>query len=327
MSKQANTAAIGAFVLGAVAILLVAIALLGSGKLFKDSVTYVAVFDSSVKGLNVGAPVQFRGVPMGSVSRIAIDRRTQTGTRESILIPVFLDISPDYSNIDDGGSRSTKELRKTIAELIDQGLRARLTQQSFVTGMLEIELIMVPDSEPVLTGAVKDVPEIPVIPTSLELIKTEVQNILEQLKKVPFAELVKDIQESVAAVRDLAASPDLKNSITNLNKLLGDPALQRSARDLDQLLVNSNRLVTTLNDESGPMLQEFSQAASSVSQAASSAEETLAKIATNIDQDSALYYEINQTLDQLGEAAQSLRTLTDYLNQHPEALLRGKQPE
>lgn len=327
MSKQASTAAIGAFVVGAIALAFAAIAVLGSGKFFRDSVTYVAVFDTSVKGLNVGAPVQFRGVPLGSVARIEIDRVQTNGGTEKILIPVFLNISPDYADIKNQGKLSRKEMRQAMDELIRGGLRARLTMQSFVTGLLEIELVIDPDEPPIMTGIVKGVPEIPVVPTSLEQVKLDILQFFDELKKVPLQKIVKDLHESIAAVRSLADSPDLKGAIASLDKLLSDPALQESAKNLDELLINSNELVKTLHQDSGPVLEDFGQAARALGKAASSAEDTLTRIADNVDHDSAMYYEINNTLEQVGAAARSLTTLANYLNQHPEALLKGKQAD
>lgn len=328
MSKQANTTAIGAFVLGAIALAVAAVALLGGGAFFRESVSYVAVFDTSVKGLRVGAPIQFRGVPIGAVSRIEIARAETSDNAERILIAVFLDISPDYASIADVKKKQTpKEMRKAITELIQGGLKARLAQESFVTGLLEIELVLDPDQAQVMTGIIKGVPEIPVIPTSLEQAKDDIRHFIDELKKIPMAEMAQNVNEAIVAIRDLTGSPDLMDAIANLNTLLGDPSLQEMAKKIDKLVDDTDDLMVTLNQDTGPVLRDIGQAAKALADASTGAKVALAKVSDNIDQDSAVYYEINKTLEQVGAAALSLATLTNYLNQHPEALIKGKQPD
>ena len=88
MSSKANPTAIGAFVIGALAIAIGGVVALGGGKFFKDTTTYVMFFDSSVSGLRVGAPVEFRGVNVGSVTKIL----GTIGEDLEIQIPVYVEI-------------------------------------------------------------------------------------------------------------------------------------------------------------------------------------------------------------------------------------------
>ena len=118
MSQRANPTLIGAFVLGAAAILVAAVVVFGSGRFFIRNETFVVFFEDDVAGLNVGAPVTFRGVRIGSVSNIVIKYDSATG---KATIPVYLTIQP--SKIVVTGDRDSPD------QLIEKGLRAQLRTQ------------------------------------------------------------------------------------------------------------------------------------------------------------------------------------------------------
>ena len=87
MAKQSFKTAVGAFVIGGLALLVAGIILLGGGRMFSDDIEYVLYFDGSVSGLNIGAPVVFRGVPMGQVTRISLEANPRDA---SVTIPVYI---------------------------------------------------------------------------------------------------------------------------------------------------------------------------------------------------------------------------------------------
>ena len=138
MSKPANKTMIGAFVVGAIALIVVAIGVLGSGKLFKVSVPYLMVFEGSVKGLNVGSPVVFRGVKTGAVSSIRM--RFDYATK-AMTIVVYVDTDPSQIETVNLDVTLAEEIERheryaIMKQLIARGLRAQLEMQSIVTGQL-----------------------------------------------------------------------------------------------------------------------------------------------------------------------------------------------
>ncbi len=145
MSKPASKTLIGIFVLGAIALAVIGIVVLGSGKFFKETVGVVCYFEGDIKGLNVGSPVVFRGVKVGSVTNILLRFDPQT---LDFKIPVFIEIEPD--RIETIGPRGKKGER--MKPLIDKGLRAQLEMQSFVTGQLQIALNLLPDKPAKFVG-------------------------------------------------------------------------------------------------------------------------------------------------------------------------------
>src|SRR4030042_7217449 len=215
MSKPVNKTMIGLFVVGAIALLVVAIGVLGSGKLFKVTTPYVMVFEGSVKGLNVGSPVVFRGVKMGMVTsvRMRADYATKTFT-----VLVFTDFDPsqiEIVNIDDATLKEpTKEARyRNMRELIARGFRAQLEMQSIVTGQLQIALDFHPDKPAIYKGLVTAVQEIPTIPTPL-------QELTKKLESLPLDQIFNNINSAADGISKLVNSPELKESVANLNAKL-----------------------------------------------------------------------------------------------------------
>ncbi len=138
MSERASPTLIGAFLLGAIALVVTGLMVFGGGRFFTEAVTYVAYFPETITGLNDGAPVNFRGVKVGVVSRIEVQLDAQD---LSVKTPVYLQLQ----------RRRIREIGGTIPdgdfipELIERGLRAQLQLQSIVTGQLNVQLDILPD--------------------------------------------------------------------------------------------------------------------------------------------------------------------------------------
>ena len=327
MSKQANKALIGAFVVGAVVLAVIGILVFGSGKLLRDQETYVLYFEGSVKGLNIGSPVMFRGVKVGSVTDIMLQYNPKD---LNVYIPVVIEVERDRFESVSG----KKKKKAKIRELIDHGLRAQLQLQSMVTGQLMVDLDFYPDEPIIMVSKEKDrYPEIPAIPSGLQKLTKTIENL-------PLDRIVNKLAESLDGIEKIVNSQDLQGSIASLKKAL-DSA--------DKLLVNINRkvepLVANIEVTSDAARDAFVQAEKTLAmeegvpgELASSIKETLASTRTTlgeaeqslisvkdiIDEDSPVVYELNKTLEDLSSAARSLRMLTDYLGRQPESLIKGK---
>jgi paraquat-inducible protein B len=116
MAKRSNPKLIGGFVIGAIALLIAGILAFGGGQYFSRKEKGVLFFEGSLAGLDVGSPVTFRGVPVGSVTGIVIEYDVTT---QSLHIPVYIEVDPQKFEIV-SGARSTKN----IQELVARGLRA-----------------------------------------------------------------------------------------------------------------------------------------------------------------------------------------------------------
>ncbi|MCE5336512.1 MAG: MlaD family protein, partial [Desulfobacteraceae bacterium] len=165
MSAKTNPKLIGAFVLGAAALVVAAVVTFGSGKLFSDRERCVLFFDSSVKGLSVGAPVLFRGVKVGSVVDISLVFDSQDVT---FRIPVVIEVEFDRvteAHADPRKKPDANSERVLLKKLIEKGLRAQLNTQSFLTGQLYVMIDLFPDSAVRLTGIKSNYVELPTIPS------------------------------------------------------------------------------------------------------------------------------------------------------------------
>ncbi|MBP1739938.1 MAG: Mammalian cell entry related domain protein [Deltaproteobacteria bacterium] len=353
MSKPVNKTMIGLFVVGAIALIVVAIGVLGSGKFFQERFKYVMVFEGSVKGLNVGAPVVLRGVKIGAVSDIQMHFDYAT---KAITILVYVEFEKGRVvtvNVYD-------ELVKTLGgqtqytvmkELVGRGLRAQLEMQSIVTGQLQIALDFYPEKAAVYKGIDQTVQEIPAIPTPL-------QELTRKLESLPIEEIFNKVNLAMDGIAKLVQSPDLKESVTNLNIALKDvqslvrnvdsqvkplsAGVSETIRDTQKLIRNADSQVasvgTNLNGAIGDgrkLIKNVDGSVDSVKVSAveminaataaiKEAEKVLGEVQSSAKSDSVLMYRVTESLSEVEKAARSLRILTDYLERHPEALLGGK---
>jgi paraquat-inducible protein B len=320
MSKQANKKAIGAFVVAALALAVVAIVVFGSGKFFVKRDQYVAFFQGSVKGLRVGAPVVFRGVKVGEVTRMIIlaDRHDR-----SYEIPVILEVEPE--NFHDTGPE-IKDMKQYLQDLIKSGLRAQLQMQSMVTGQLMIDIDFHPDTPVKLRGDqkkdfAKRMTEIPTIQTAMQKLNQNLDGIVNSVDKslkrieaiVTSEELTQSLQyfrQSLKAIRDLARHLDDKV----------DPL----SADVDQTLKDAQSLMRNVNSHVDPLANSIQETTEAARPALNEIERAFANIAALTGKGSEERKQLDRTLKELQGAARSIKVWAEYLERHPEALIRGK---
>ena len=328
MSKPANKTLIGAFVVGAIALIASAIVLFGSGRFFRDIDYNFSYFQGSVKGLSVGSPVTFRGVQVGQVTEIIAGFDI---SELEIYIPVIYEIDGQKFmglGADVGQEVDDEKLQRA---LIERGLRAQLQLQSLVTGQLSINLDFLPDTEANMKGLamfgdkidLRDWEEIPTIPSPL-------QRLEKSLEKISFEELVEDIRKAMSGVADLATSPELHASIGELKQTLiavkelarhVDAKVDPLTTSLDQTLVDVR---AGIGDARVLMNNDIRAALKSARTALDNANRTLASIENLADEGTQLRHEISATLIEVSAAARSVRVLADFIEQHPDAVLRGR---
>ncbi|MRR57818.1 MAG: MCE family protein [Deltaproteobacteria bacterium] len=332
MSKPASKTLIGLFVVGAVVLVVLAIALFGSGKFFTTRPKFVMYFSGSVNGLAVGSPVQFRGVKIGEVTSISatIDRNL------SVVIPVYVEFDTESMTVPD-------ELKKAMQgkkypyflKMVAKGLKAQLRMKSLITGQLYVALDFYPDKPIILTGLEKNYPEVPTIPSTSDVL-------MATLEKVPLTEISNKLEKVVDGVERIVNSPEVARSLKNLDASLRD--LGVLIRDVDSEV---KPLSTSLQDTSNAARGAFSQAEKTLAfnegkpgEVAANLQNTLKKVDATLeelrlgivtyeklaDRNMNIGYDLSKTLQEIDGAARSIRGLTDYLERHPEALVKGKQP-
>ncbi len=349
MNRKPHPTRIGLFLLGGLALLVAALVVVSGGRLFSQRERAVAHFEGSVYGLQLGAPVVFRGVRLGSVTSIGVVYHGQPGR---FAIPVEMEI--ERSAIASAGAGDDRHGRGpvSVADLVQQGLRARLSTQSLLTGLLYVDLDLTPPSK-----ATKLTPAPPALPpprsdgvTEIPTIDSPIQALQKQLENIDLQALAGDISAAVASTRQLVADPKLKQAVD----------------ELAQTGVELRRLVAALNQRAGPLADEtraalaaarrtadrwtgaahgFDRATDSVSgtmgrvdrladsaqpaldsvrQAADDLAQTSAALRRAGADDSSLMQQLERSAQDIARASRAVRDLADLLQRQPEALIRGK---
>jgi len=257
---------------------------------------FLVNFDGSVRGLSVGAPVEFRGIKIGSVSDIAINFDPKT---LEIKIPVLIDIQPErIASTKMIQVQAQKEKYAAMKRLVKRGLRAQLQTGSLLTGQLFVQLDFHPDlpkQELIMAGKY---PEIPAVPATMDQLRRTVTDVMAEIRRLPLDKIAQEILETVEGANHLVNSPDTQEAVHSLNAALGN--VEKLTEGLDQRV---NSLTVSLD-------------------------KTLAKARSAMEvanPNSPAAVNLNSALKELSAAARSIRVLADYLEQHPEALVKGKQ--
>jgi paraquat-inducible protein B len=269
-------------------------------KTYERKERYLMFFKGSVRGLTVGAPVLLRGIRIGEVLDVQL---TFSVTDFEFHIPVLVQIEPERVGVQ--GDRTVVEGNDMIARLVERGLRGQLKSGSLVTGQLYVDLDFHPDARPEIIATYGNYEVLPTVPAPLEALTTmatdaldRVNNILTKVDGMPLEQIGADAGAAVASANALIGSPELKSAITEVEATLA--SVRAAAGQIDTRIV--------------PELSETLRQTT----------ETLKRAGGIVADNSPMYIEFLRTLQEASAAARSLRVMADYLERHPEALLKGK---
>jgi paraquat-inducible protein B len=304
-----------------------AVLILGSGKFFKNYPKFVMYFQGSVKGLAVGAPVNFRGVKIGTVTDIKMLLNPKD---LSMIIPVYIELFPDAIQTAEGGP-SLKALTKAkgmlMPDMIKSGLRAQLEMQSIVTGLLSVSLDFYPDKPAVLVGADKETTEIPTIPTPL-------QELAKRIENIPIEEIFTKLNNAMTGIEKIVNSPETvemlrsaKQGVSETRMLIQD--IDKQVKPIGDKMADIaghvHELAQRLEAEIGPLTASITKTSDEAGATLKKAQGTLDTIDYLAGEDSVVSYRLGKTLEELGAAARSMRLLADTLQQQPESVIFGKK--
>ena len=352
MAKQASKTMIGLFVVGAIALLVAALVLLGSGRYFKETHRYVAFFDGSVKGLAVGAPVMFRGVRIGKVEDFTVYFKRE---ELEFKIPVLMTLYAE--KVIGLGIEFTKaQEAKAWQDMLADGFRATLQIQSMVTGQLVVQLDFHPDAPLKLHGLEefnlpKDTIEIPTIQSGL-------QQLTKKIEQIPLDQIVDDLRSSLKGINDLVSSPEIAKTLQYLEQTMKDARnllrhidekvdplaaqVDQTLKDAQVLLKNvdqrvdplaasltqtsdsARKLANNVNRRIGPVQADLTETTKEFRAALNAAEGALESVDDMVDENSEFRFQLDTFLSEITMMARSLRAFADYLERNPDALLRGK---
>lgn len=306
---------IGAFIVGATVLTFALLIFFSGGNVFTDKERVIMYFDSSVQGLIVGAPVKLKGVVVGEITDIRIHFQN-----EEPLILTAVSAELVMKRIHKKGAAITEDF---FDEAIKNGLRAQLNYQSFLTGLLYVELDFSPDSPMKLYQLRNDGIELPTVATPFEEISKTIQelNLKGVVKNIDGLILqTKNIVDSGQIQQTLASVSTAANSITNTSENLNKEIMHfgSTRKQLDVWLTEMNKQTPQIARQVNTNLVELQKTLVQFNKAASTINNTFAE-------DTPLVNQLNTTLKEMSRSAKAFRSLSETLEQQPEALLRGKQ--
>lgn len=346
--NKLDSAFIGLFVIVGLAVLTLALVMLGAGRFSGDWETYVLYFRSNTNGLSVGAPVVLQGVKIGVVKevRVAYDSRGR-----EFFVPVYIAIDQEQV-VWPGELEGMTNGDEIYKGALEAGVRARLSTESLLTGLQQIEIGFFPDSDLVLYDRDTRYKELPTIESELEQLRAK-------LVDLPLDHIAERAIVALEGIDRLLASPELPAILANLDRATREIALAveetrlRTGTTLDRIdtaLDGVNQLTQTLQATASEPLANLGRAAGEIADLAKttdaelgqrsaqlerigetarlalvSARDTSEEIASLVGERSPLRREALDTLRALSAAANALRGMADYLERHPESLLQGKR--
>lgn len=328
MSKQASPTLIGAFVLGAIALALTAIIILGGGKLFTRQVPVVMYFDGSLAGLSPGAPITFRGVRVGQVTEVFLSFDM---AKQDIRIPVFGVIEPNQVRPVGEASGDVAREGAGLKQLIDRGMRAQLGVSSLVTGQMAVNLDFF--SGPAAVSGVEnqysDRIEIPTQPSTIEAVQETLQTVIQKISRLPLDQILEDVRVAINSVTNVINNPQLAEVVPNLNASLVN--VKHLSETLDQKLgpvIERAEASAPLIDETlaqtRASLGDAQRAFAALERAANRAEQTMGSANALVQPNSPVMFDMSTALRELTAAARSMRNLSDTIARDPNSLLFGR---
>jgi len=252
-------------------------------------------FEGGVRGLKSGAPVELHGIQVGSVLDVNLEFDVE---KEAFSIPVLIETEPDRIK-STGKMPEGAEKQKVMDYLVAKGLRAQLKTGSLITGQLLVALDLHPEAPPAKINWDGQYPELPTVPTAMEEITTSLTHLLKKLEKLPLEQIGNDLRDTVSSAKRLMNSPDLQKSVTALNRTLNQ----------------AQKFVATLNTGIAP---ELKSAVVNLNSALVQAKKLAKSLNSNVAP------QADRTLKEFQSAARSIKIWAEYLERHPEALIRGK---
>jgi paraquat-inducible protein B len=333
MSARANPVRIGGFVVGAVVLVVGGLIVFGGGQLFESTTSYVAYFEGSVNGLQAGAPVSVRGVPIGQVTSVEVE---YDPNNQDVRIPVYFEtVRGTIRLVDPSPELSAADIPEQISKLIDRGLRARLAPLSFVTGQLYVELAFLPDTPDQRVGSDPDLIEIPTAPSQFEVLETRLESLLGTGRDEAGVRGIADRINELLSNDNLA---EIHRMLTNLADF--SSALGASKGDVTAILADIRQTLARLDEIAGSverltagggsvdgLITDLSGASSAITRVADQINNAVAENRPGIENftDGTLYDVDGLVLD-LEELARKLNRIADQLERDPSGFLFGGEP-
>jgi paraquat-inducible protein B len=312
--KAAKPALVGAFVLSGLALAVIGVVLIAGSQIFTRHAHAVTYFTGSVAGLEVGAPVTFRGVKVGSVTRIGLHIDLNNG---SARIPVDLEVDPSLVSLSGVGHSNDASIFQRLRRA---GLQSQLYMQSFVTGQLSVELDLAPTVHSTSVGGDVNGDEIPSSPSQLQTLESEIADL-------PLKKIVEDADRTLNAIQGVVDQlgprvGPLVDSLKRTSEAAHDTldVAKVAVGHVDGLAVESKRQVTVNGDDLQRLL-------ASSDKTVHDADALVVSLHDVTGPDSPMRHDLESATRDLAASASALRTFSHEIERNPSDLLRRGKPQ
>ena len=252
-------------------------------------------FNENVGGLNRGAPVLFKGIPIGQVLDVTLEFDSANRT---FRIPVLVAIEPERFQSNVRYPHRGRLAQDSWTSFVQRGMRAQLVTANFLTGQQAVAFDFFPNAKPATVNWGGAHPELPTIPGQFEQVGDRVHQLITRLEKIPIEQIAGNLRDTLEGTKRVANSPEILKTIKSL-----DAAIQ-------ELQAFTHELRTRTSPELVAAMQQ--------------ARTSLASASSALESDSPLQSRMKGALEEITSAARSLRVLADYLERYPQSLLVGK---
>jgi paraquat-inducible protein B len=265
---------------------------------------YLVYFDGSVGGLAPGASVEWHGMKVGQVSDVHLEYDV---AKNALRAPVAIELEPERIQL--VGIDKNFGTGNLMGALVRHGLRAQVKTGNLITGQAIVALEIDPKAPPAELGTGDRYPVIPSIPSQFDSVLNSVNGILDRFSKLPLDKLVDQADGTLKSFQTIAAAPELKDSL----------------RSLSGALTSAQALLEQANTSLSPAMEKISPFITAAEQAIKRITGTVGSINQGYGDNSSFKRDLTRLMAEIQDATRSIRVLSDYLEQHPEALIRGKK--
>ena len=270
---------------------------------YKRRIPFVLYFQNSTAGLGVGSPVQLYGIPVGNVTDIRLELDPTNATAR---VRVGIEVQPE--RLSAVGGDMNEDAAVVTQRLVDRGLRAGLSTVSYLTGAMAVSLDFVKGLPPVKLTREGDAIVLPTQGGGLGGIVSALSDVANKIGQIPFA----------------AIGANANNVLASVNGLVGGAELKTAINALSSTLVDVQGLVRRTDAGLTPLMRRLPEVSNDLSQTLARANHLVGSVDTGYGANSQFSRDLERLMAQLNDGVRSIRLLADFLDRHPEALIRGR---
>ena len=323
MSKKVNTTSIGVFIVTGVALGATGLLLFSSLKTFHKTTDVIIYFNDSLNGLREGAPVKFRGVIIGSVKRVMVHFNQAP---HDFAMPVICAIEEKLVRERMGEGSAEFFVSRAMEERIQAGLRASLQAESLITGVLYIDTRFNAKAPPPIFHQVENIyPEIPSEPTQIQQLFENLGSLDLKSLQTNLNALILRLDHTVGELNVSEINRGITNLLTSVNALVTSPDITNALAGIRPTLNQYRELATKVTSKIDPLSDSVTNTLVEARLALAQIRGAGENLRMMLAPESPIRNDLDLALDQLAGAAHSVSALADFLREHPNALIAGRE--